>query len=270
MVSRVMIVDNYPLVREGLKRIIEQEVDFTICGETGSLRQARSMVPTHRPDIVILDLMLQDGSGLELIRRLKSDHPEIRILVCSMHDEVLFAERAVSSGAHGFMDKHEAARNTVKALRQIRAGKMFLRPHVVDRLINRSMGNQPKLGSPIDLLTDRELEVFLLIAQGCSTGTIATKLIISVKTVDTHRDKIKRKLGLTSAGELVRAAVLWDVAQYGGNATPCDRHTDWLAGASRAMAVGRGHVGSVKGFLRDPPSAIGRGQTARRLPDVIP
>lgn len=221
-ISSVLIVDNFPLVREGLKKIIEEEADFTVCGDTGSLRQARDLVREERPDFLIIDLMLQDGSGLELVRRLKSEYPEMKILVCSMHDELLFAERAVSAGAHGFVAKHEAAQRTIKALRQIRAGRLYLHRHLVDRLINRSVGNLPMPGSPMEALTDRELEVFLLIAQGYSTGTIAKQLIISVKTVDTHRDKIKRKLGLVSAGQLIRAAVLWDVAKSGGSAKPAD------------------------------------------------
>jgi len=214
-IARVLIVDNYPLVREGLKWIIAAEADFTICGETGSVREARALVREHRPDIVILDLSLEDGSGLELIRRLKSECPELKVLVCSMHDELLFAERAVRAGASGFVDKHEAAQHVPTALRQVLAGKLYLRPHLVEWLLNKSLGVSATPGSAMETLSDRELEVFLLIAQGCSTGEIAKKLIISVKTVDTHRDNIKRKLGLASAGQLMRVAVLWDVAQFG-------------------------------------------------------
>jgi len=211
----VLIVDSYPLVREGLKRIIEALADFSVCGEAGSIRQARNLVKAKRPDIVIVDLSLQDGSSLELIQRLKNEYPEIKVLVCSMLDELLFAERAMSAGARGFVDKHEAAQHIPKALRQIRAGKLYLRSNLVEQLLYRSVGVRPKPSSPMDTLSNRELEVFLLIARGHASSAIAKQLTISIKTVDTHRDKIKRKLGLTSAGELIRVAVLWDATQSG-------------------------------------------------------
>ena len=214
-IASVLVVDRYPLVREGLKRVIDAEPDFSVCGETGSARQARTLARATRPHIVTLDFALQDGSGMELIRRLTSEDAELKVLVCSMQDELLFAERAVRAGAHGFIDKYEAAQSIPKALRQIRAGNFYLRPPLVDRLIKKSVGIQPGPGSPMEALSDRELEVFMLIARACSTGEIAKQLLISVKTVDTHRDKIKRKLGLKSAAELIRAAVLWDAAQGG-------------------------------------------------------
>lgn len=215
--TKLLIVDDHPLVREGLKGMIASDARFSVCGETGSIRVAKELIRETSPDIVILDLSLEDGNSLELIPRLKRQNPEIRILVCSMHDELLFAERTIESGANGYINKHEAAEHIISALRHILSGKLYLNPILVDRIVTRAAGKEPRFGSSIDALTDRELQVFLLIGKGLSTSAIAEQLVISVKTVDTHRDKIKRKLGLKSAGQLIRAAVQWELEQYRGN-----------------------------------------------------
>ncbi|MBK5940201.1 DNA-binding response regulator [Halochromatium roseum] len=210
----VLIVDDHPLVREGLKGVISEAADLTVCGETGKIREAQDLARELNPDIAIIDLSLEDGNGLELIRRLKSRYPELRMLVCSMRDESLFAERAINSGAHGYINKHEVAGHVIDALRQVLAGKIYLSPDVVERIITGfAHQKQPTAGSSIDELSNRELEVFWLIGQGRSTTEIAKQLSLSVKTVETHREKIKRKLGLTSAGQLMRHAVQWDLEQ---------------------------------------------------------
>lgn len=211
--STVLIVDDHPLVREGLKGLIAEESDLTVCAETGSLRAAQDLVREQQPDVVIVDLSLEDGDGLELIRRLKSHYPHIKMLVCSMRDESLFAERAINTGAHGYINKHEVAGHVIDALRRVLAGKIYLSPDIVDRIVSGFARNQPSTGSPIQDLSNRELEVFLLIGQGRSTAEIANQLNLSVKTVETHREKIKRKLGLHSASELVRQAAQWDLEQ---------------------------------------------------------
>ena len=215
-VSTVLIVDDHPLVREGLKGLIAEEPDLSVCAETGSMREAQELVREFQPDIVIVDLSLEDGNGLELIRRLKSHYPRLKMLVCSMRDESLFAERAVNTGAHGYINKHEVASHVVDALRQVLSGKIYLAPEVVERIIAGLARNQPVTGSSIKDLSNRELEVFWLIGQGRSTAEIANQLNLSVKTVETHREKIKRKLGLTSAGQLMRHAVQWDLEQGEG------------------------------------------------------
>lgn len=212
-VNTVLIVDDHPLVREGLKGLIADEPDLEVCGETGSMRQAQDMVRQSQPDVVIVDLSLMDGNGLELIRRLKSHYPHIKLLVCSMRDESLFAERAMNAGAHGYINKHEVVGHVIDAIKQVLAGKVYLSPDIVERIISGFAKNQPTGGSSIDELSNRELEVFWLIGQGKSTAEIAKQLSLSVKTVETHREKIKRKLGLTSAGELMRHAVQWDLEQ---------------------------------------------------------
>ncbi|MCF7983391.1 MAG: response regulator transcription factor [Thiohalocapsa sp.] len=212
-VSSVLIVDDHPLVREGLKGLIADEPGLEVCGETGSMRQAQDMVRQTQPDVVIVDLSLMDGNGLELIRRLKSHYPHIKLLVCSMRDESLFAERAMNAGAHGYINKHEVVGHVVDAIKQVLAGKVYLSPDIVERIISGFAKSQPAGGSSIDDLSNRELEVFWLIGQGKSTAEIAKQLSLSVKTVETHREKIKRKLGLTSAGQLMRHAVQWDLEQ---------------------------------------------------------
>ena len=211
--SAILIVDDHPLVREGLKGLIAEEPDLRVCGETGSMRKALDLVREHEPDIVIVDLALTDGNGLELIRRLASHYPKLKMLVCSMRDESLFAERAINAGAHGYINKHEVAAHVVSAIRQVLADKIYLSPDVVERIISGFAKKQPVGGSSIDELSNRELEVFWLIGQGRSTTQIAEQLNLSVKTVETHREKIKRKLGLSTAGELMRHAVQWDLEQ---------------------------------------------------------
>ncbi len=212
-VSTILIVDDHPLVREGLKGLIAEEPDLSVCGETGSMREAQELVRELQPDIVIVDLSLEDGNGLELIRRLKSHYPQLKMLVCSMHDESLFAERTINTGAQGYINKHEVAGHVVDALRKVLSGKIYLSPEVVDRIITGFARNQPVTGSSIEDLSNRELEVFWLIGQGYTTAEIAKQLNLSVKTIETHREKIKRKLGLTSAGQLMRQAVQWDLEQ---------------------------------------------------------
>jgi DNA-binding NarL/FixJ family response regulator len=141
--SRVLIVDDHPLVREGLKGLIAGEPDLIVCAETSSMRGAQELAREQRPDVVIVDLSLEDGNGLELIRRLKSHYPQIKILVCSMHDESLFAERAISTGAHGYINKHEVVGHVINALRHVLDGKIYLSSEVVERVVSGIARHQP-------------------------------------------------------------------------------------------------------------------------------
>lgn len=211
--STVLIVDDHPLVREGLKALIAGEPDLCVCGETGSMRDAQNLVREKQPDIVIIDLSLEDGNGLDLIRRLKNRYPQTKLLVCSMRDESLFAERAIATGAHGYINKHEVTTRIIEALHRVLDGKIYLSSQMVERIVSSLSQNQLPTDSAIKELSNRELEVFWLIGQGRSTGEIAEHMHLSTKTVETHREKIKRKLGLTSAGELMRHAVQWDLEQ---------------------------------------------------------
>ena len=208
---QVMIVDDHPIVREGLKVYIATQPDLAICAETGSIRAAQQLVRKQQPDLIIVDLFLEDGNGLELIKRLRYQYAELKILVCSMSDEMLFAERAVNAGANGYINKQEVAEHVVTAVRQILAGKIYFSPNMVQHVISGFANGVPITHSPIDALSDRELEVFTLIGKGHATSKIAAQLHLSVKTIETHRDKIKRKLGLTSGNQLVRHAVQWDL-----------------------------------------------------------
>ncbi|NBC14095.1 MAG: response regulator [Gammaproteobacteria bacterium] len=211
--SRIVLVDDHPVARAGLRRLIEEEPDLTVCAETGSVRDAVAVIQDASPDLAIIDLSLEDGSGIELIKRLKTHVSGLKMLVFSMHDEALFAERAVNAGALGYANKHQRIEQILDAIRTVLAGRVYLSETMVERLVNGFAKKKDAGSSGIEDLSDRELEVFGLIGQGLSTSQIATRLHLSVKTVETHRDKIKRKLQLASGGELVRHAVEWQMSQ---------------------------------------------------------
>jgi DNA-binding NarL/FixJ family response regulator len=211
--SRILIVDDHPLVRAGLRALIEAEPDLTICGEVSNARDAIEMARDQEPDLALIDISLEDGSGIELIKRLKVHSPELKMLVCSMHDESLFAERAINAGARGYVNKHQVTEQVLDAIRQVLTGRIYLSEKMVERVINGFAKKKDGAASSIEDLSDRELEVFGLIGQGMSTSKIAERLHLSVKTVETHREKIKRKLQLATGGELVRHAVQWHIEQ---------------------------------------------------------
>jgi DNA-binding NarL/FixJ family response regulator len=211
--SRILIVDDHPLVRAGLKSLIDAEPDLTICAEVGNVRDAIEVARETSPDLALIDISLEDGSGIELIKRLKVHAPELKMLVCSMHDESLFAERAINAGARGYVNKHQVTEQVLDAIRQVLAGRIYLSEKMVERVINGFAKKKDGAASSIEDLSDRELEVFGLIGQGLSTSKIAERLHLSVKTVETHREKIKRKLQLATGGELVRHAVQWHIEQ---------------------------------------------------------
>jgi DNA-binding NarL/FixJ family response regulator len=213
---QVLIVDDHPLVRAGLAALMAGEPDLQVCGEAGSIGKVLELVRNTVPDLAIIDLSLADGSGLELVKRLKAGWPVIRILVCSMHEESLFARRVLDAGAMGYINKQEAMSHVVEAVRQVLAGKVYLSAAMTER-ISRGVPKSETADSTSHLsgLTDRELEVFTLIGRGLPPAQIAERLHRSVKTVDTHRENIKRKLGLSSAAELTRYAVQWTLEERG-------------------------------------------------------
>src|SRR6516164_5169937 len=208
--TRILIVDDHPLVREGLIGLLAAQSDFVVCGEAAGVAEARELVLSTKPDVVIIDLTLSDGTGLELIKDLRAKCPDIRLLVLSMHDESLYAERALRAGAVGYVNKHEASRTIVQAVRTILAGKLYLSPNMTELVVQRAFVAGADLSRPaVDRLTEREREVFELIGQGLSSRQIAVKLEVSPKTVETHREHIKEKLELTTAAELTKYAVEW-------------------------------------------------------------
>jgi DNA-binding NarL/FixJ family response regulator len=205
---RILIVDDHPIVRLGIRQLIAAEADLTICGEAESVAAALASLES-RPDLAIVDLSLENGSGLDLIRSIKEAAPETRVLVLSMHDEALFAERALRAGAHGYIMKQEAISGLVHAIREVVSGRLFVSKSVSQQLLQRLGQDAPAAGGRLGKLTNRELEVFELIGRGLSTAAIAERLDVSIKTIETYRSNIKTKLDLKDATDLIRFAATW-------------------------------------------------------------
>jgi DNA-binding NarL/FixJ family response regulator len=207
---RVLLVDDHPLVRERLAEIINREADLTVCGEAEDRHEALEAVQAKRPDLVIVDITLKSSDGLELIKDIRSRWPNLRMLVVSMHDESLYAERSLRAGAQGYITKQEATRNILVAIRRILAGNIFLNEkiatHILARLTTR--GGAVAI-TPVEVLADRELQVFELTGRGLNTREIAGRLRIAAKTVETYRTRIRNKLNLEDGKELLRAAISW-------------------------------------------------------------
>ncbi len=207
--ARIIIVDDHPMVREGLKMRIAIEPDLHICGEAEEEGEALRLIRNAQPDLVISDLSLRAGNGLALVQRIKTEMPATYVLVLSMHDETLYAERALRAGAHGYLNKQEPQERLIQAIRTVLSGSMYLSEKMTQRMLSRvSQLSQPSL-DPVDTLTDRELQIFQMLGEGMSTRGIAKELKRSVHTIETHREKIKRKLNLQSANDLVQSAVHW-------------------------------------------------------------
>jgi len=209
--ARIIIVDDHPLVRAGLKALLAQEHGFRVVGEADGVAQTLELIREDEPDLVILDLALSDGDGLDLIQRLRRHYPALKILVVSMRDERLYAERVLEAGALGFLDKQAATEQIIEAVHATLAGRHYVDADILDRILERFGGKAQGERSIYDSLSNRELEVLSLIGRGHPTGEIARRLHLSVKTIETHRDNIKRKLGLSSAMELTRAAIQFEL-----------------------------------------------------------
>ena len=208
--QRILIVDDHPLVRSGFVQLISDEPDLEVCGEAADEAQALQLVAATTPDLVIIDLSLAGGSGINLIERIKAHYGEVCMLVVSMHDESLFAERVLTAGALGYLNKQEAPSNIIRAIRRVLEGRVYLSDKLTERLLDSLTGMAKAPGqSPMQRLSNRELEVFELIGRGMTTGKIADHLQLSTKTIETHREKIKKKLGLASGQELTRRAMHW-------------------------------------------------------------
>lgn len=209
-IKRLLIVDDHPMMREGLAQLIHQESDLTVCGEAGSANEALNLVEKLKPHLVLVDISLPDKSGLELLRDLQALHPSLPMLVISMHDESLHAERALRAGARGYIMKQEGGGKMMEAIRQVLGGQVYVSNKMSARILETFSGRRAKISrSPVERLTDREFEVFRLIGQGIGTREIARRLSLSIKTIEVHRANIKRKLNLKGATELVRHAVRW-------------------------------------------------------------
>src|SRR5580704_156536 len=214
--ARILIVDDHPLVRSGLKLLIDCEPDLSVCGEAANADEAMRLLENQKPDLLIVDLSLKESSGLELIKRIKARHPDAKMLVSSMFEESLYAERVLNAGALGYVHKQEGMEKVIEAIRCVLSGRIWLSNSMNDRMLRRMTVSQPAPSqSPVHTLSDRELEVFEMLGRGRATKDIAKQLHLSIKTVETHREKIKAKLGLQSAAELNRAAVQWVLEQGG-------------------------------------------------------
>ncbi|MEX0774342.1 MAG: response regulator transcription factor [Phycisphaeraceae bacterium] len=212
--TRVLLVDDHPIVRKGMAQLIEAEGNLEICGETGDAAEAISMIAKLKPDLAVIDVSLSGNDGIDLIKQIKARGDEVKVLVASMFDETLYAERALHAGAAGYINKNEAATKIVEAIQQVLRGKVYLSDKMTDRLLTRvAHGEEDINRSPINSLSDRELEVFRLIGDGLTTRQIAEKLHLSTKTIETYRDHIKAKLNLKHNTELIRRAVQWTLSQ---------------------------------------------------------
>ena len=209
--ARVLIVDDHPAVREALAIRIGRQRDLEVCGEAAGMSEALRLVADTQPDAAVIDISLKSGNGLDLIKRLKARNDRIGILVWSMHSESLYAERALRAGALGYINKDQATDKIVEAIRRVLEGKVWLSEAMAERLLHRAVGagQQAVTLSPVNALADRELEVFLLIGQGMKTANIAERLHLSIKTVETYRDRIRQKLDLSDGGELAHFATQW-------------------------------------------------------------
>jgi DNA-binding NarL/FixJ family response regulator len=208
--QRILVVDDHPLVRDGLVQLIRRQSGLTCCGEADTVLKAQETALRENPDLVILDLRLDRGDGLELIKILKSHLPKLRILVLSQLDEMLYAERVLKAGAHGYLMKEEAAKEVVAAIRTVLAGELYVSPKM-SGLFLRKMIESPSVRpvSGVESLTDRELQVFQMLGAGKSTRRIAAELFLSFKTIETHRENIKAKMGLPDATTLIHQATIW-------------------------------------------------------------
>ena len=208
--TRILIVDDHPIVQQGLTSLLSQEPDFEVCGVTDDVPSAIKLVEKTKPHVVTIDISLASGSGLDLVRRIAKRDRSIRMLVCSLYDETLYAERALHAGALGYVNKHEATRTIVEAIRQVLDDKVYLSERMSERLAHRLIGGRVKDVQPaVESLSDRELEVFGMIGKGQTSAEIAKTLHLGIKTVDTYRCRIKQKLKLTNMAQLAREAAQW-------------------------------------------------------------
>jgi DNA-binding NarL/FixJ family response regulator len=209
--TRILLVDDHPIVRDGLAESINQEPDLTVCATAEDRQEALKLVETTKPELAVIDLMLKNSSGLELIKDVHARWPKLLILVVSMHDETLYAERVLRAGAQGYITKQQATRDILLAIRRVLSGGIYLSEKTASTVLAR-LTSKPRAASDsiADLLADRELQIFEMTGRGLSTREIAEQLRIDMKTVDTYRTRIKEKLNLESTSELLQLAIRWN------------------------------------------------------------
>jgi DNA-binding NarL/FixJ family response regulator len=209
--ARVLIVDDHPAVREALAFRIGRQPDLAVCGQAGDMGEALSLLADAKPDVAVIDISLKNSNGIDLIKRIKDRDHSVHILVWSMHSESLYAERALRAGALGYINKDQATDKIVEAIRQVLSGKVWLSETMAERMLQRTVGAGRKevASMPLQRLADRELEVFRLIGEGIKTADIAKRLHLSIKTVETYRDRIREKLDLSDGTKLAHFATQW-------------------------------------------------------------
>jgi DNA-binding NarL/FixJ family response regulator len=215
--TRIFLVDDHPLVREWLTNLINQQKDLVVCGEAENAAQALAGIAATAPNLIIVDISLNAASGLELVKDLRIQHPSVAPLVLSMHEEELYAERAMRAGARGYVRKRETSKNILSAIRRVLEGGIYVSEKLSNAMALKFLEGKEAVGvaaSRVEQLSDRELEVFRLLGQGLSTSQIAEQLHISLKTVQAYCVRAKEKLGLTTAAELVREAILWEESAH--------------------------------------------------------
>jgi len=211
---KILLVDDHPLVREGLANLIGQQPDLEVCGEAVSEPQALELIGTVQPGVAIVDISLENGSGIELIKSIKLLHPAVTVLVLSMHDESLYAERALRAGARGYIMKREAAKKIILGIRSVLAGQLYVSDKIAAGMNEKYVeGRAAATASPIEQLSNRELEVFQLLGLGHNTRQIADHLHVGFKTVQAYCARIKEKLNLANINELLREAIRWHESQ---------------------------------------------------------
>jgi len=211
MEKRIVIIDDHPIVRRGFAQLINREADLTVVGEAEDHLSAQTVISDTKPDLALVDLTLKESDGLELIKTINAQYPKVKTMVISLHDERVYAERALRAGAKGYIMKSEATENVMTAIRTVLKGSMYLSDDMQERMLSQFAGNSKKETSPIDVLSDREFEVFRMVGDGLETREIAKRLTLSVKTIETYKSHLKTKLDLHSSTELIQRAVEWNL-----------------------------------------------------------
>jgi len=207
---KIMIVEDHPIFRLGMIELINQEEDMQVCGYAEDVAAARKIIKKEMPDLVVVDLSLKNSNGIDLVKEINEKYKNMFCLVLSMHDESLHAERCIMAGAKGYIMKQEASDYVVKAIQEIMSGNLYVSKNIMSHILNKLHNHSAaQHESPLQNLTDRELQIFQLIGRGNTSGEIADQLNISVKTIGTYRERIKEKLNLEHGGKLVRQAVIW-------------------------------------------------------------
>jgi DNA-binding NarL/FixJ family response regulator len=215
--KKILIVDDHPMMREGLAQLIGNDPALEVCGEAGDAHEAMQKINALKPDLVLTDITLPGKNGMELIKDLQTMHPAVLILVISMHDETLYVERVLRAGARGYIMKQEGGKKIAQAIRQVLNGQIYVSEKMSAKILEIFSGHRANVASsPVEKLTDREFEVFQLIGQGVETKQMAEKLHLSTKTIEVHRANIKAKLQLNTMAELIRYAVRWIESQNTG------------------------------------------------------